>query len=57
VQDVLGAEQDRLKALAQVNPNIRQEEIDYLAQTRSDLEQYLESATMKLDAVRVIIAT
>ncbi|WP_170167438.1 RNA polymerase-associated protein RapA [Amphritea balenae] len=57
VATMLGSEQERLAALAEINPNIRQAEIDYLAQNRAQLEQHLESATLKLDAVRVIIAT
>ena len=55
--DLLGAEQERLSALATVNPNIRQEEIDNLAQNRAALEHHLESASLKLDAIRVIVAT
>lgn len=57
VADLLGAEQERLTALAAVNPNIRQEEIDYLAQNRAALDHHLESASLKLDAIRVIVAT
>ncbi|MDO6561843.1 RNA polymerase-associated protein RapA [Amphritea sp. 1_MG-2023] len=57
VETLLGAEQQRLTALATVNPNIRQEEIDYLAQNRAALEQHLQTASLKLDAIRVIVAT
>ena len=57
VELLLGAEQERLQALATVNPNIRQDEIDYLAGNRAQLEQHLSGASLKLDAVRVIIAT
>jgi len=57
VDKLLGAEQERLTALAAVNPNIRQEEIDYLAENRAALEHHLDSASLKLDAIRVIVAT
>ncbi|ABC31736.1 Superfamily II DNA/RNA helicase, SNF2 family [Hahella chejuensis KCTC 2396] len=48
---------ERLKALAEVNPNIRQDEIDFLIQQTETLEKYLKGAQLTLDAVRVVIAT
>ena len=51
------AELQRLKALAAVNPNIRQEEVAYLQQTTVSLQRYLQSAQLKLDAVRVALVT
>ena len=45
----------RLKALAQVNPNIRQDEIQHLLGEREVLEDYLSTAQLKLDAVRVAL--
>ena len=47
----------RMKRLAAVNPNIRAEEVSYLEDTRSQLVRYLRGAQLKLDAVRVVIAT
>ncbi|MCV6611012.1 MAG: RNA polymerase-associated protein RapA [Amphritea sp.] len=57
VAELLGGEQERLSALAVVNPNIREEEVEHIAANRAELEQHLQSAQLKLDAVRVIIAT
>ncbi len=48
---------DRLTELAKVNPNIRQEEIDYLQAQQSEQLAYLEQTQLRLDAVRVIVAT
>jgi len=53
----LQPEQERLKALAEINSNIRPEEIAYLEQSEELLEQYLQSAQLSLDAVRVAIVT
>ena len=53
----LGEEVDRLVALAKVNPAIRPLEIEKLKQDRKTLNEYLSSASLKLDALRVILAT
>ena len=53
----LEAEQQRLQALAQVNPNIRQQEVDFLTQRRAQLADSIQSAELRLDAVRVAIVT
>lgn len=47
----------RLQALAQVNANIRSEEIEHAKQSRQALEKYLQGAQLKLDAVRVALVT
>ncbi|MCK5809827.1 MAG: RNA polymerase-associated protein RapA [Cocleimonas sp.] len=44
---------ERLSALAEVNPNIRQEEIDQLAVDALLLDDYLSSAQLRLDAIRI----
>jgi ATP-dependent helicase HepA len=53
----LQPEQDRLTALAAVNSTIRPEEIAYIAQSQQLLVDYLQSAQLSLDAVRVVIVT
>jgi ATP-dependent helicase HepA len=53
----LTREVDRLKALAQVNPNVRDEEIEFLELQREALSVALDSATLRLDALRVAVAT
>jgi ATP-dependent helicase HepA len=49
------AEQDRLVALARVNPNIRQEEISYLETETAEMRKYLELAHVRLDAIRLVV--
>ena len=51
------AEVARLTRLAAVNPNIRPEEVAHLTETREQLARYLRGAQLKLDAVRVVVAT
>ncbi|MGQ9426326.1 RNA polymerase-associated protein RapA [Gilvimarinus sp. F26214L] len=53
----LGAELERLRTLAKVNPNIRQEEIEHLEQTIDEREHHIRLAQIGLDAVRVIVCT
>ncbi|MYH91678.1 MAG: RNA polymerase-associated protein RapA [Gammaproteobacteria bacterium] len=54
---VLSREIERLEALASVNPNVRQEEIDHLHSQLADLTDRLESSSLRFDALRVIVAT
>lgn len=51
------SELERLQTLAAVNPNIRDEELDYLRHTGKELEHHIQLAQIGLDAVRVIICT
>ena len=53
----LQPEYERLQALAEVNSNIRQEEINYIEQSQVLLADHLSSAQLSLDAVRVAIVT
>ena len=53
----LQPEHERLTALAKVNSNIRQEEIDYIEESQSLLAEYLGAAQLSVDAVRVAIVT
>jgi len=57
MQSELMDESQRLTALAKINPNIRQQEIDYLQQNQSQLESYLSNAQLALDALRIAITT
>lgn len=56
MQEQLGREIDRMRALASINPNIRPEEIDFVEARRSRLESAINHAQVRLEAVRVIIA-
>ena len=51
----LGHELKRLQALKKINPSIRDEEIKYLEQQISESEHYMSNATLKLEALRVVI--
>lgn len=53
--DTLGAELKRLSALKKVNPAVRAEEIAHLRQTIIDSHGYIQSARLRLDAVRVVL--
>lgn len=53
----LKLEIDRLRALKEVNPSVRDDEIDYLKERAMEMDDYLQTAQLRLDAVRVIIAT
>ncbi|NQY26246.1 MAG: RNA polymerase-associated protein RapA [Piscirickettsiaceae bacterium] len=53
----LQSEQARLIELAKVNSNIRAEEIEYLEQSQQVLTQYLQSAQLSFNALRVVIVT
>lgn len=54
VERDLGQEQDRLIALARVNPAVREEEIQALADELEALRSAIPMATPRLDAVRFI---
>jgi ATP-dependent helicase HepA len=51
------SELERMQALARVNPNIRQEEIDHIETESSQLQDYLEAAQFRLEALRVAVVT
>ncbi len=57
MKELQKSELRRLRALAEVNPNIRQEEIDHLVNETSDMQIYLDSTHIKLDALRVAVVT
>lgn len=57
VGELLGAELERLQALAKVNPNIREEELEFQQGQIDQLENYLDSAVLNLDALRVALVT
>jgi len=57
MQNLQQSELQRMRALAEVNPNIRQEEIDQWLAEADDLKQYLDSTHIKLEALRVAVVT
>ena len=52
----LQAEIDRLRALKTVNPNVREEEIQFFEQRLRLALQQIEDANIRLDAIRVLVA-
>ena len=57
MQELQESELQRLQALAKVNPNIRQDEIDYLLAQTGELHHYLDLAHIKLDAIRLAVVS
>jgi ATP-dependent helicase HepA len=50
-------ETDRLRALAEINPNIRPEEIAHLEEETVEMKHFLENTHTRLDALRVAVVT
>jgi ATP-dependent helicase HepA len=53
----LGAELERLRDLRQVNPSIRQEELDHLEYRIEECALHIQHANLQLQALRLIITT
>ena len=51
----LEKEINRLKALRQVNPNVREEEIEFFETQWAALNKVVDAAVMRLEAVRVVV--
>jgi ATP-dependent helicase HepA len=49
--------QQRLQALRQFNPSVRQDEIDALGSQLQQLMQFINKARLKLDAIRLIVVS
>ncbi len=52
----MAPEIERLKSLHKINPNVRDEEIQYFEQQLQHLTSALKASNLRLDAARVIIA-
>ncbi len=53
----LNEQLERLSALKRVNPNIRQEELDFISAQQQSLSDYIAKAEVKLDAIRLIVVS
>lgn len=53
----LNSELNRMEALQAVNPNIRDEELDYLRQQQTELAGYLDQCQLQLDAIRLVLVS
>jgi ATP-dependent helicase HepA len=56
MQDKQSVELNRLTSLKEKNPNIRDEEIDFVKKQTQLLTRYLEDTQLQLEAIRVIVA-
>jgi ATP-dependent helicase HepA len=54
-EEILMREINRLKALQQVNPNVRDAEIDFFEQQLQALTQLIDATRLRLDALRVVV--
>ncbi|MEQ8803852.1 MAG: RNA polymerase-associated protein RapA, partial [Haliea sp.] len=57
MREDLGAERERLQALREVNPSIRQEELDHLDYKIEECAIHIQHAGLQLQALRLIITT
>ena len=56
METALGEELRRLRDLAEINPNVRRDEIDELAAKRTRASEHMNQARLRLDAIRVVVA-
>lgn len=56
-KQTLETEINRLKALREVNPNVRDDEIHFFENEWHTLDKMLDSISLRLDAIRVIVST
>lgn len=57
MHQTLQAEKDRLQALQAVNPNIREDEIQFISEQQISFEKTLAQTQLKLDSIRFIVST
>ncbi len=53
----LGETLERLTALKKINPNIREDELQFVKNQQQELSDHISKAELKLDAVRLIVVT
>jgi len=56
-EQTLTAEISRLKSLKKINPNVREEELQYFVDQYEALNKALDSSSLRLDAIRIVIVT
>ena len=56
-KNTLRREIERLQALRLVNPNVRDEEIDYFEGQLESVTRIIDAASLRLDACRIIVTT
>lgn len=50
-----GAEQERLRALCHINPNVKEEDIEQLVQLQDQLAEHITSSRVRLDSIRLLV--
>ncbi|QBF83531.1 RNA polymerase-associated protein RapA [Shewanella maritima] len=53
----LTGELERLEALKAVNPNIRDEELDFIRNQMAELSAYMDDSQLQLDAIRMVLVS
>ncbi|WP_018692776.1 RNA polymerase-associated protein RapA [Algicola sagamiensis] len=57
VHQALDAELERLQALKQMNPNVRDDEIWFLNKQKTSMDEFIMKTQLKLDAIRLIVVS
>ena len=57
MKTALNDEYQRLSALKKINPNVRQEELDFILNQQTELGHYIDHAQLKFEAVRLVVAS
>ena len=57
MRDDLGAELERLQALRELNPAIREEELEHLRFRIEECAIHIQHASLQLQALRLVITT
>ncbi|WP_448211838.1 RNA polymerase-associated protein RapA [Colwellia sp. MEBiC06753] len=57
MHQTLDLEYNRLKALAAINPSVRQEELDFVKHQQTELTTYIDKAQLTFEAVRLVVVT
>jgi ATP-dependent helicase HepA len=55
VKETLVVEIDRLKALQEINPSVRDDEIEHLQEQHRQVMKMLDQAVLRLEALRVLV--
>ncbi|WP_278404467.1 RNA polymerase-associated protein RapA [Pseudoalteromonas ruthenica] len=57
MHQALDTELTRLQNLKEINPNIRDEELSYYRDNKQQMDDYIDKAKVKLDAIRLIVVS
>lgn len=53
----LNTEWQRMSALKAINPSVRQEELDFIKTQQAELQDYIDKARLKFEAIRLVVVT